>query len=289
MASWIARQRRRWRAPGWSRLASAWSPEWTVERRSPWRYRRSPAEQQVVEPVEGDLGRLGWRREALADVTPDEARVVAHHRGTTLVGLANPLAGRFRCIGEGRFLVDAGQGQRDPVPRRLDLLDRVEAAGRQRVAVAGVRGNLGVGRDDVLAERAEERCDGSQPIRGRGRGLAVQAHRATRDVRASAPDPRPGAAECQHAGWPLLAALDYEEVRPPAASLPVGGPRTRLVDVAARCIDGPLVPVGKLLGRCRPDLHPPSPASPPNDEALPPPRKPWRRRSTTTRARWAPR
>ena len=39
----MARQRSRWSAPGCVVRAAAWSPEWTVESRPPWRYRTSPA------------------------------------------------------------------------------------------------------------------------------------------------------------------------------------------------------------------------------------------------------
>ena len=194
IASWIARQRSRWSAPGWSSRAPAWSPEWTVDRRPPWRYRIRPAsgappvapglevdevagrerrappgderraraerevpplaglEQQVVEPVEG-----GRRRGSLGVANPSpgpagrDARVVADDAIDRLLGLPDPLAGR---LGDRRRRPSssrpAGERQRDPVARRLDLLDRLEPGGLDRRAEAGVRGrHLGVGGDDV--------------------------------------------------------------------------------------------------------------------------------------------
>ena len=41
MASWIARQRRRCMTPGWVSRTPGGSPEWTVDSRPPWRYRRA--------------------------------------------------------------------------------------------------------------------------------------------------------------------------------------------------------------------------------------------------------
>ena len=95
-------------------------------------------QQQVVEAVERDRGRLLRRAEALPQPAPAQPRVVADDDDAARLGLADPLPGRLRDPLERRLLVGPGERQRHPVARRLDLLDRVEAGPGEGVGV--VRG-----------------------------------------------------------------------------------------------------------------------------------------------------
>ena len=146
---------------------------------------------------------------------------------------------------EGEHLVHAVvQRQRDPVARRLDLLDRLEPRGVDRGHEPGVRGrDLGVRGHDIDAGRGQGVAH--RDLAGGERGpVRTDRRRASRDVRAAAPDERPPAFQAQHPG----PVLEHEVPRPPAGRTPVLGPGPRLVDVPARRIDGPGVPVVELGG-----------------------------------------
>ncbi len=205
-------------------------------------------EEEVVEAVEGGLGGLVRRGEAIA--RSPRRRSGASWRTTRM-----PLfsAFRIRCrvdfaiAGEDGLLVGPlVERQRDPVPRRLDLLDRAKAGGRDPFAVAVVGGgNLGIGRERRRHPRlrAIRRSRSSRP--------AIVAPSPTGDgtpgqVAARAADERP---------WPEQgerprAIVADEEARPPAGPGAMLGPGARLVDVASRSIDRGRVPVGELrVGR----------------------------------------
>jgi hypothetical protein len=74
-------------------------------------------EQQVVEPVEGDLARFGRGHEALTGRAARLPPVVADDDDRALLGGADPLARGLRDAVERRLLGFARrQRQRDPVP-----------------------------------------------------------------------------------------------------------------------------------------------------------------------------
>ena len=74
--------------------------------------------------------------------------------------------------------------------------------------------------------------------------LRCRRHGSARDVRAAPGNPPPAARQGQHPA----AVVGHEEARRPARRPPVLGPRHRLVDVAAGCLDRRRVPAGQLVG-----------------------------------------
>ena len=237
-------------------------------------------EQQVVEAVEGDVGRLARGGEALPHPAGREASVVADDVDAVLLGLPDPLAGRLRDPLEGGLLVDARERQRDPMARRLDLLDRVEAGGararpRSRVS-AGISASAA-----TTSMPAPARCIGDRDeARGDGSTGVAGGDRTARDVGAAAADERPRPRQ----GEDAERVVDDEVVRRPAARRAVRGPGPGLVDVAAGRIDRSLVPVGELVRGRGPDRQAASlPPSPPNAAASRSPPRPWRRRAHPTR------
>ena len=141
-------------------------------------------EEQVVEAVEGRRGRLGRGDEALPCPAPVEPAVVANDGHPVALGGADPLAGGLRDRLEERRLVGAlDERQRDPVARRLDLLDRAEAGGANRLAVAAVGGgNLRIRRDDVRAIVRKRLAHGDLTI---GERRPAARRRRRRPVRAA--------------------------------------------------------------------------------------------------------
>ena len=86
-------------------------------------------QQQVVEAVEGDLGRLGRRGEALPHPARRHPPVVADDDDAARPRPSGSAAGSTCAIAveRGRPRRDPASGSAHPVARRLDLLDRVEA------------------------------------------------------------------------------------------------------------------------------------------------------------------
>ena len=84
-------------------------------------------EQEVVEAVKGDIGRLDRGRESVPYPVRRQAHVVPDNHDPVLLRLPDPLARRFRDRLEGGVVVHTDEWQRDPVARRLDLRDGVEA------------------------------------------------------------------------------------------------------------------------------------------------------------------
>ncbi len=190
------------------------------------------------------------------------------------LGAPDALAGGLGDAIEHRRLV-GGEAQRHPVPRRLDLADRVEPGRRERRVVGRVvLGNLRVGGQDIDPIRREVRGDRRQgaadhgagaghragPIERPGHGLA---HRPPRRVARATAHQRPGSHEDER---PCLA--DGEEPRHPATRAAVLGPCPRLEDVAAGDVDGTRVPIRERRALELGDghggrRHPSPPASPP--------------------------
>ena len=169
---------------------------------------------------------------------------------------------RIRCRvdlprpGADRLLVGAGERQAHPVAGRLDLLDRMEADRRQPGGVAGVGGDLGIGRHDGHALLREVIDEGAEPLRDL-LGRLPGRDRAARDVRRPAADDRQRPAQDEDRGAVLVDQL----IRLPAGAAAVLGPGGGLEDVAADDVDGPLVPIAQLLWRCRSERR--QAASPP--------------------------
>ncbi len=105
--------------------------------------------------------------EALPHPAGREARVVPDDVDAVLLGLPDPLPSRLRDPLEGGVLVDALERQRDPMARRLDLLDRPEAGGPDLCSVAALGGDLRVAGHDVDAARRKVLGDGHE-ARGSG-------------------------------------------------------------------------------------------------------------------------
>ena len=238
-------------------------------------------EQQVVEPVEGDLGGLGRGEEALPcpagsaraswRTTPISARSAPRIRWRVDLAIASKTAVSS---------ASAAERQRDPVARRLDLLDRVEPGGLDRAAEPGLGvGDLGVRGDDVDPVGREVVGRGPRARAASAVCVGVDRPRPARDVGAAAADerPRPGQREGPPAG-----VID-EEARPPAGRLAMGRPGPRLVDVAAGRVDGAGVPVLELAGSRVAEVQ----SAAPYAAALPPVATPPRRRDHWTRTRWA--
>src|SRR5260370_38404236 len=74
-------------------------------------------EEQAVEPVEGDLGRLRRRAESLPHPARRDATVIADDRDPVRLRPADPLAGRFGDAAENLIRCPAGKRQRNPVAR----------------------------------------------------------------------------------------------------------------------------------------------------------------------------
>ena len=202
-------------------------------------------EEEIVETIQGDLGGFGRGEEALPCPTRIGAGVMADDPDLGALGAADPLAGRLGDrLEDGRLVGTAAERKRDPVTRRLDLLDLVEPRGLDRAAEPGLRvGDLGVRGDDVDPVGREVVGQGDD-ARRECLCVGVDRSRPTRDVGAAATDerPRPGQREC-----PPTGVID-EEARPPARRLAMGRPGPRLIDVPAGRIDGAGVPVLELAG-----------------------------------------
>src|SRR6185503_8985376 len=235
-------------------------------------------QEQTGEPVERDLRRLARRDEGLPHGRRRDAPVVRDNDNPLALGLPDPLPGRLRDPAEHVVLRAAGQREADAMAERLDLLDLVEPERREARRVVGRRRDLRVGCDDGDLRISEMLDDRAEAL---GRALRRLAGRdgPSREVGTPAADERPLPAE----GERSIAVVEHEVVRRPAGLLPVVGPGARLEDVAARRIDGPLVPVDQVRLRRRPDRG--QAASPPvKPLALPSPLRPWRRRAHQTRA-----
>ena len=129
--------------------------------------------------------------------------------------------------------------------RRLDLGDRVEPGRPERVAIRPCLGHLRVGGDDIDAVIGQPVGQGEQSP---DRRLAVVVgidHRPARDVGAGATDE--GERPLEHEGG--MVVVEDHVGRAPAEAGALFRPGPRLVDVAARDVDRPSVPVGELLGR----------------------------------------
>ena len=205
--------------------------------------RRSPVwTGELVEPRERNVGRVGRRDEIGRVRLGARCRGVVPDDAQPALCLADPLTGRFRDVLERRFLVRAAaERDRQPVARRLDLLNRMEADAVEGLAVAARR-DLGIGGNDVHAAVPEivghalEPCD---------RVLeTVRGHRPPWQVRARATHQRPRPDEREHSR-----VVGADEVpRLPAAGRAVLGPLARLQHVAALGSDRPVVPGPELLG-----------------------------------------
>ena len=282
IASWIARQRRRWSAPGMRRArASAWSPEWTVDSRPPWRYR--------IEPAPAVAPRVAGARLEVDEVTG--ARAAARHQPTNAVARPErevaPLArsraagrrtgrGRRRAARPGgepspapsgairaswrttatssprprriRWRVDlaiaverprrrpAGpERQRDPVARRLDLLDRrgsrrPRAPAPKRRSRPGPRGPRRPRRPPRRAASVGDRDRRRAAVRRRPPSSPGGDRARAAGRRLPPPTSGHGAAQRQHAD--RRRRTTRKRGRQPDAA-PVLGPGARLVDVAA--------------------------------------------------------
>ena len=193
----------------------------------------------------------------------------------------------------------ARERQGDPVTRRLDLLDRLEAGRldgrrdrrRPRPAPRGRRRRRRCGPRRAPIPIAARRDPRRAPSRRDRTRPARQVRAATRQDR-----PRPGQRE-----RPPRVVGD-QEARRPAARPPMLGPGARLVDVTAGRIDGSGVPVGQLIGRRVANAQSAAPnaaafnprpercgaqSAAPNAAALAPPDTPPRRLAQRTRAAWA--
>ena len=149
----------------------------------------------------------------------------------------------------------------------------------------GVRGehvHAAVG--EVDRERGERLADPHAV--GVGRPWRAVDDRAARHVRRAAADPVPRPHEDEGPG-----VADDVEPRLPARRLAMRGPRPRLQDVAALDVDRARVPVVELVGGQLPDAVTRRPRRRPRPPRTPrpttPPLRPWRSRSTRTRAAWA--
>src|SRR4029078_7351155 len=122
--------------------------------------------------------------------------------------LLDPLARRLRDSPEHVLFVASLERQGDPVPRRLDLLDRVEADPGELRPVAARRGELGVGGDDGHLALPQPRDDLGEtlarclrPRDAPAWTLARPLRRfpggdgPPREIRAPAAPPRPAASE----------------------------------------------------------------------------------------------
>ena len=86
--------------------------------------------QEAVEAVKGRGWGLGRGNESLPCPAPVEPAVVANDGDVVALGGADPLArGLGDRLEDGGLVSAADERQCDPVARRLDLLDRVEAGG----------------------------------------------------------------------------------------------------------------------------------------------------------------
>jgi hypothetical protein len=144
--------------------------------------------------VEGALGGSAGREPSPAHRSG--AGVVANDAISRVSAPPDPLAGRLGDRLEDGVSSAPAERQRDPVARRLDLLDRLEPGGLDRAAEPGlgVR-DLGVRGDDVDPSAARGRR--WRPGAPRAPARRRRPARPARDIRAPTTDQRPPPGQSQ--------------------------------------------------------------------------------------------
>ena len=202
-------------------------------------------EQEVVEPVEGDVrGSLG-SAEPLPGPAGRDARVVADDAARPSPRPSGSAGGStWRRPRTRRPRSGPSSGEADPVARRLDLLDRLEAGALDRRAEAGVGAGTSGSAATTSIPSVGERVRRTRSAARRGPSARRRSGRVRAARRRCRRHGRPRPDERQRP----TAVVGDEEARLPAARTAMLGPRPRLVDVAAGRLDGERVPVGQLVG-----------------------------------------
>ena len=325
IASWMARQRSRWSAPGCVVLVSAWSPEWTVESRPPWRYRISPASgapaavpvaRLEIDEVTGHEGRVPPADEAsarpereVAPLTGLQEQVVepVERRGRGLARRDEALPWPSR-PGHRVMADDATSARlRAPDPLTRGLGDRLEdRAPRRRPGTSGSEMRC---RDGWISSIGRNPA-ASMVARNAASAAGTSASAATTSIPSPAsaspmatsrPPSAVGVRADRHrAARHVRTATTDDRPRPrqrerPAAVVGDQEPRPPAADAAVlrpgpRLVD---VAAGRIDGQGVPVLElgrgrvaARSIAPPRRPPRLPPARTPPRRRAQRTRARW---
>ena len=236
--------------------------------------------------VEGDPARLGRGQEALPCPVAGSTR--ASWRTTPTpgpFGAADPLARRLGDRLEDRVLIGAGtERQRDPVARRLDLLDRVEAR-RPRsprgtpVSASGTSGSAAT--TSIPSAASSSPIATRRAARTVGAAASASTGPGPRGMYAL-PPPTSGHGRVSASARPPSSSTRNRGRQPEPLAMRRPGPR--LVDVAAGRLDRARIPVLRARPGCASRTFNRPPRTP---RHCPPAPTPPRRRDHWTRTRWA--